>query len=231
MPETYPISIYLYALSNLASSLIFIGLAVFVLLRGQSQSTSRLFALWCFSVSAWAFGVYKQTLVEDAASAWLWSRLLHASAALIPVLFAHFILAYLNRVNTLLITSLYVLGSGFSLLALYPGDVLIREVSPITLFPFYPKAGRAYPFFLAFFCSCVLLGLYKLGRAYASAPSIQRNQIWYLLLAMAIGFGGGTTAFFHVFDIPIFPYGNYGLVAACAARSPGRLSPVISAFR
>src|SRR2546425_10421509 len=217
LPETYPISIYLYALSNLVSSLIFIGLAIFVLLRGTSQSANKLFALWCFSVSVWAFGVYKQTLAADAASAWFWSRLLHASAAIIPVLFAHFILAYLNSVNKHLITSLYVLGTGFSYLALYPGDILIREVSPITLFPFYPKAGRVYPFFLAFFCSCVMLGLYKLLKAYAIAPAIQRNQIRYLMLAMIIGFGGGTTAFFHVFDIPVFPYGNYGLVAACAA--------------
>ena len=217
MPETYPISIYLYALSNLVSSLIFIGLAIFVLLRGPSRSANQLFALWCFSVSIWAFGVYKQTLAADAASAWFWSRLLHASAALIPVLFAHFILAYLNSVNKTLITSLYVLGAGFSLLALYSGDILIREVSPITLFPYYPKAGLAYPFFLTFFFSCVLLGLHKLRRAYAIAPAIKRNQIRYLLLAMIIGFGGGTTAYFHVFDIPVFPYGNYGLVAVCAA--------------
>ena len=217
MPETYPISIYLYALSNLVSSIIFIGLAIVVLLRGQSQSASRLFALWCFCVSAWAFGVYKQTLATDVASAWLWSRLLHASAALIPVVFLHFILAYLNSINKRLIRSLYALGTGFSLLALYPGDILIRGVSPISLFSFYPKAGWAYPFFLAFFGSCVLLGLQKLWRAYAVAPAVQRNQIRYLLLAMLIGFGGGTTAFFHVFDIPISPYGNYGLVTACAA--------------
>src|SRR3989442_571175 len=69
LPETYPISIYLYALSNLVSSLIFIGLAIFVLLRGTTQSANKIFALWCFSVSVWAFGVYKQTLAADPASA------------------------------------------------------------------------------------------------------------------------------------------------------------------
>src|SRR5437016_2519751 len=114
---------------------------------------------------------------------------------LIPVVFLHFILAYLNSINKRLIRSLYALGTGFSLLALYPGDILIRGVSPISLFSFYPKAGWAYPFFLAFFGSCVLLGLQKLWRAYAVAPAVQRNQIRYLLLAMLIGFGGGTTAF------------------------------------
>jgi signal transduction histidine kinase len=32
-----------------------------------------------------------------------------------------------------------------------------------------------------------------------------------------LGFAGGSTAYFHVFDLPIFPYGNYGMVTACAA--------------
>ncbi len=74
MLDTSPLSISLYALSNLVSSLIFIGLAVFVLLHGQHQRTNRLFAWWCLAVSLWAFGVSRQTLARDAESALYWSR-------------------------------------------------------------------------------------------------------------------------------------------------------------
>ena len=37
------------------------------------------------------------------------------------------------------------------------------------------------------------------------------------MLGMIVGFGGGTTAFFPVFEIPVFPYGNYGLVIVYVA--------------
>ena len=216
MPEAYPVSIYLYALSNLISSVIFIALAVFVLVYGRHEGTDRLFALWCISVSIWAFGVYKQTLATDATSGLLWSRALHASAAVIPALFLHFILSFLNSTKRRLTLCLYALGIGFSILSVYPGPLLIKEVSPITQFTFYPKAGPLYKYFLAFFSFSVLSAFYALWKAYESSRGLQHNQIRYLLFGTIFGFAGGTTAFFHVFDVPIFPFGNYGLVALCA---------------
>ena len=218
MAENFPPALYLYALSNLLSCIVFVGLAVFVFLEGRHSATHRLFALWCLSVGVWALAVFKQSLATDSASALLWSRILHAGAVFIPVLFLHFILAYLkqNIIRRRLLTVLYSVGLGFLLLAVYPNSLLIKEVTPITLFRFYPKAGVLYPYFLLFFSACIGIGFYKLGKAYASAPAGQRNQILYLLSAMILGFGGGMTAFFHVFNIPIFPYGNYGLVAICA---------------
>ena len=217
MLDTYPLSISLYALSNLASSLIFIGLAVFVLLKGQHQQSNRLFALWCLAVSIWAFGVSKQTLAQDADSALFWSRFLHTSAAIIPAFFLHFILSYLDKAKQPFILGLYGVAAAFFVTAAYPSQFLIKEVSAISAFAFYPKAGPLYPFFLLFFSACVLVGLHSLWRAYQTAAIGRRNQLRYFLVATALGFAGGSTAYFHVFDLPIFPYGNYGLVTICAA--------------
>lgn len=217
MSELSALSLSLYARSNLVSSLIFIGLAIVVSLRGKDRDSGRLFSLWCISISIWAFGVSNQTLAADPGSAWRWSRVLHGSAAFIPVLFLHFILCYLNRVRRPLILSLYLLGFGFFLAAVTPSTLLIKDVSPILTFRFYPKAGPAYPAFFIFFSACVLYGFYELWNSYKSACAIRRNQTLYLLIGAIIGFGGGSTAFFPVFDIPIFPYGNYGLVVVCAS--------------
>ncbi|MGH7259935.1 MAG: histidine kinase N-terminal 7TM domain-containing protein [Nitrospiraceae bacterium] len=215
MLDSYPLSIALYALSNLASSVIFIVLAVFVLLKGQHQQTNRLFALWCISVSIWALGVSKQTLAGDTESALLWSRILHASAAIIPALFLHFILSHLHKDKPFLMAAVYGVAAVFLLAAIYPSEFLIREVSPISMFAFYPKAGPAYPFFLLFFSACITSGFYSLWNARRTAAVSQRNQLRYLLVGTILGFAGGSTAYLHVFGIDIFPYGNYGLVALC----------------
>lgn len=217
MPDSPASNLYLYGLSNLISSIVFVGLAVFVLLKATRQQAGRIFALWCLSVGGWAFGVYEQTLARDAAQALLWSRALHMFSSFIPVLFLHFILAYLENVRRSFLLALYGAALAFCVTFAYPNTLLIREVSPITSFPFYPKAGPAYPVFLAYFSLCVLTGFYNLWKGYQAADLSRRNQMRYLLSAMIIGFGGGTTTFFHVFDIPIFPFGNYGLVAVCAA--------------
>ncbi len=217
MPDAYPLSISLYALSNLISSLIFIGLAVFVLSNGQQLHVNRLFAWWCLAVSIWAFGVSKQTLAQDAESAMFWGRLLHTSAAVIPAFFLHFILAYLNKVKFTFILWLYGTAAALAVAAAYPSPLLIKNVSAISAFAFYPKAGPLYPFFLLFFAACVLFGFYSLWRAYQASAVGQRNHLRYLLVATALGFTGGSTAYFHVFDLPVFPYGNYGLVTVCAA--------------
>jgi two-component system NtrC family sensor kinase len=213
--DPYPLSLILYTLSNLLSAIIFLGLAGFVYLRGRNRLVNRLFALWSVSVSLWAFGVFGQSLAPDEEEALRWSQFLHVGAAFIPILFLHFILRYLNVKRVLLIV-LYAMGAGFALAAVAPGSFLIREVSPITVFRFYPKAGPLYPGFLTYFSSCLFIAFYELWRAYHSSYAIRRNQIRYLLVATALGFSGGATAFFHVFDVPIFPYGNYGLVTVCA---------------
>ncbi|HEX9743177.1 MAG TPA: ATP-binding protein [Nitrospiraceae bacterium] len=217
MSDAYPSGLDLYGLSNLISSIVFIGLAVLVFLKATHRQAGRIFALWCISVGAWAFCVYQQTVAHYPEQALFWSRGLHVFSSFIPVLFLHFILSYLNNVRQSLIVALYAVACTFGASFAYTNTLFIREVSPITSFAFYPKAGPAYPLFLVYFSTCVLTGFYDLWKAYQVADLARRNQMRYLLSAMIIGFGGGTTTFLHVFDIPIFPYGNYGLVTFCAA--------------
>ncbi|MEP6887484.1 MAG: histidine kinase N-terminal 7TM domain-containing protein, partial [Nitrospirales bacterium] len=216
MHDPYPLSLVCYTLSNLLSTAIFLGLASFVYLRGRTRLLNRLFALWCISVSVWAFGVFNQSLASDPDAALRWSQLLHVAAACIPILFLHFILCYLHA-KRMLVVVLYVVASGFVLAAIDSHRWLIRDVAPIGVFQFYPKAGPLYPAFLTYFSTCLFIAFFGLWREYHGSSAIRRNQIRYLLVATVLGFAGGTTTFFYVYDIPIFPYGNYGLVTVCAA--------------
>jgi len=49
-------------------------------------------------------------------------------------------------------------------------------------------------------------------KTYRNISSLKKQQIKYQILATIVGFGGGSTAFFYVFDIPIRPVGMYFMV-------------------
>lgn len=212
MTNSLPPTFVVYAFSNLLSAFCFVALALVVFLYHREFPRNQLFALWCISVSVWAFGIYEHTLAISAQSAMFWGRVLNASAALIPVFFLDFILRFLDSPKRYWLQAAYLVGVAIAVLALYPTDLLIREVSPVGEFRFYPKAGVAYPIYALFFVLCAGYGFYKLWAASRVAIGLRRNQVRYLLVAAAIGFSGGCTTFLPVFDVPVFPYGNYGLV-------------------
>jgi signal transduction histidine kinase len=211
-----PSGIHLYAVSNLLSALIFLTLSLIFYIHRRKNSVHTLFALWCLSVSVWALGVWQQSLATTAAAGMLWSGVLHGSVAMIPVLFLDFIHFFVNSPSRRHMLLVYLTGALFSSIALLRTDWLIAQVSPAVGFPFYPKAGPLYPVYLAFFFGCVAYGLSKLWMERKTATGLRRNQINYLFGATVIGFAGGSTAFLPVLGINLFPYGNHGMVLACA---------------
>jgi signal transduction histidine kinase len=205
-----------YALSNLATAVLFILLATFVYYRGKDNLTNKAFSLFLLSISLWSYGVYKQSLATEYDDAMFWSRVLHVGAVLIPVFFLHFSLAFANIRKPFLLSTFY-LGSGFFIfLILFFNELFLREVSPILTFKYYPKAGPLYPAYLTGFFASAVMSWFFLFKAYrSSSDELRRNQVGYVLIGTLFGYAGGSTAFFLVFDVPIFPYANYGLVPLC----------------
>jgi signal transduction histidine kinase len=211
-----PFGIHLYAVSNLLSALIFLTLSAIFYVYRRKNSIHTLFAFWCLSVSLWALGVWQQSLATTPAAGLFWSKVLHSSVAMIPVLFLDFSLFFVNSPKRRHMWLVYLSGAVFSCIALLPTKWLIAQVSPAVGFLFYPRAGALYPLYLGFFIGCVGYGLYNLWIEGKTAAGLRRNQINYLLAASIVGFSGGSTAFLPVLGIYIFPYGNYGMVVACA---------------
>jgi signal transduction histidine kinase len=61
----------------------------------------------------------------------------------------------------------------------------------------------------------VIVGFFELFRFYLTASHSQKNQVLYFFVGMLTGFSGGTTNFLPMFDIPVYPYGNFTIPIYC----------------
>ncbi|MEO8327025.1 MAG: hypothetical protein ABI618_14310 [Nitrospirota bacterium] len=108
----------------------------------------------------------------------------------------------------------YLIGIGFSLAVWTP--YFITGVHPILDFPFWPKPGMFFHFFLVWWGLIIILAHWQLFQAYLKEKGVLRQQYFYLLVASGIGFLGGATNFPLWYGIEISPIGNI-LVTVYAA--------------
>ena len=69
--------------------------------------------------------------------------------------------------------------------------------------------GLVYPIFFLIWVMLVLRGHYELAIFYRKISGFKRNQARYFFVGMLVGFLGGTTNFFPMFNINIYPFGNF----------------------
>ena len=105
-----------------------------------------------------------------------------------------------------LIIANYIIGF-FLLIVNFTGYLV--EAKPLYPFNYY---GIPYPlysvfgivFFLSFFYA-----FYIIIKQYKKVSHYKKNQIKYFFAGTLIGFVGGSTAFFPIFHLPLFPWGIY----------------------
>lgn len=183
--------------------------AALVLFKNPKVKINFLWSLMGFSVALWALGLGLMSSAPNKTLANFYLIYIHYLGALmIPAFFFHFVLAllkleYTHRwplIGSYLITFLLQIANFTGTLA------YVASTSP---FYFYTRAGPFYLIFTLFFFLVVIYTNFLLFKYYRSYSGLIKNQIGYLFLSMIIGFAGGSTAFFPVFNIPIFPFGMY----------------------
>ncbi|MGE3152993.1 MAG: ATP-binding protein [Nitrospiraceae bacterium] len=198
-----------FALSGLLTCVTSSVLGTLVYLKKPSRGPHRLWALFAMAVALWGFGSYKIALTTDEAAAHWWWKVTHVGVILIPVLFAHFVFAFLNIKRTLPLILIYLVGFSILLMNLFT-DLLIRHMRFVfSSFYYDSPPGPVYPYFVVFFFSVIAYGHYELWTIYREASGIKKDQIKYFFLATAVGFAGGGTCFLPVFGIDIYPYLNF----------------------
>ncbi len=146
------------------------------------------------------------TGATDNQGATRWLHVHYLGAILIPVFFLHFVQVLVNKGQALILYGGYVL-SGVFLFLNFTGR--LADVVPKAQFSFYTAPLAAYPAYVIFFFTTVLYAHILLLREYYVSSGQKREQLKYLFFGSTVGFIGGSTAFFPVFDWPIFPYGIY----------------------
>ncbi len=198
-----------YALSGLVNFLTssFVGLYVFS--RNVADRRYQTYGAFCLSLAIWSCGYFFWQISRSSEQALVGVKILMAGAIFIPITNLHHIIELSDPVpwERRWIWLGYALSIGF-LCFDFGSPLFIAGVSQKLDFPFWPKPGPVFHFYLLGFFYCVLRFIHILYNQIRRNVGIKRNQFRYLLLALVLGYSGGVTNFLLWYDIPVRPYGN-----------------------
>jgi signal transduction histidine kinase len=188
-----------------------LALGIFVFLQGPRKLPNSALSLFSASMATWCFGQFMGGVMGGKEAVLFWTRINIAGAVLIPVFYLHFVIAYIERVkeNLRILFAAFFLAGLFLLLDFTP--LFVADVAPRFAFRFYPVPGIVYPFFALYLAALFGLGFSKLAAFLKQSEGAKNNQAKYVFFASLIGFLGGVTAFFPVFNVDFPVLSNYSL--------------------
>ncbi len=208
----------LFALSALAAgvvSLIFGGL---IILKNSKNLNNRLFFLMSLSVSVWGISYWLWlSRASTEGEAHFWAVILTAGSLGITLFFTHWMLV-LTRASglfwNLILYATYVVVFGFIAILLTNSELLIGPTSEKLIFQMWPDAGPLYLVQIIFaYALPVSIVLARVVLKFRSTTDEnEKGQLMWIIVGALLGFVGGASNFFLWFDIPVLPYGNFGVV-------------------
>ena len=201
----------LFAVSSLVTATVSLASGLFVYLKNRKRFLNKIFALFMFSIAVWSFGLANLAVAPNEFKGLFWDRFLYFGSLFIPSLFFHFTLTFLGlqKERKKLLIAAYIFSFLFLVLNFTPLFRVGMISAPALHFNYLPKTGLVYPIFPLMFLFYVGYSLYLLFKKYQATSGVTRNQIKYVLISAAIGFGGGSTTFLPAFGIKASPVGNF----------------------
>ncbi|MFH1714600.1 MAG: diguanylate cyclase [Elusimicrobiota bacterium] len=199
-----------FALSGLLLLLTSLILAILSWTKGK-KFYNKIWAGFNFAAAIWGLGAFKFSTTLDPAIAFFWLRFTHIGVICIPIFFLHFVFEFLEIKKRKIVYAVYVLGSIFLVLNImdWLGITRLFIINVRYVFnSFYVDSppGLIYIIFVGFFFLLVILSFYYCIKHLLKSTGLKRLQIKYFIIGMAVGFGGGGTAFLMVFQIDIYPW-------------------------
>ena len=200
-----------FGLSGLLIGITSVSFGLFVLLMSANRKIGRIWFLFTLAVGAWGFGGMWISWTKTATEALLAWRLAFAFGVVwISPVFYHFVCTFLDLRRNRSIVLHYFITLVF--LFTIPTSLFFSRVRWVFHSLYYVLGGALYPVYFAWWITLVLFSHYELIRAYHTASPGRKNQIKYFFFATAMGFSGGSIAYFPAFGIDIYPWGNFGIV-------------------
>ncbi len=178
----------------------------------MSKPSSTLKSTWGFfslTVGLWGFGLYRAYTAVAYNDALFWLRFLNLFAITIPVFFIHFIFLFIGGFKKRMkeVFFYYFFSIVCIAIALQRPELFIPRISSRAGFSFYPDPGWLYYLFSGLFLFLATYGLFVLARHIKKFSHLMAVQAKYILVGTSVGFMGGGTTFFYVFNIPVYPFG------------------------
>jgi len=199
----------LYALPPLLTSLVFVFLSIFVLIKDSRNIFNRIFFLLGTTSAVWlcCYALAFNSSSESTADVLL--RIGYCGIIFIAVAFFHYTVAFLDLKKMKTIVGASYLLSLVWIMLFLKTSLLIKGVKRYS-WGYYPLAGVLHPLFLIFFIGLVSFALTLLFYFFflksKELTSLKRIQIKYLFLAFFV-FNFASVDFLPNYGINIYPFG------------------------
>jgi|GEM_PF-1814775 len=163
---------------------------------------------FCFSVGLWSLGLGLLTVTTKYQYVPLFYFLHYLGAINIPLAFLFFVRSYFvksSKPELAEFTIPFALAIGQ--IGLLFTDKLIAPPSPKWQFTYYTNPGEFYWFFVGYFFLMVLYCFWIMFFATIKAIGKEKIRFIFFLVATAIGYTSGSSAFLLVYDVKLPPYG------------------------
>jgi signal transduction histidine kinase len=191
------------SLLNAAGALV---IAVSVMVAGRRNPRNALFAVFLFSVAGWSLCYFAWQMSQSAGWALFCSKALMAAAVFIPVSLSHFVSRLTGRSQSSVLVVGYLGAIVFAALSFT--SLIVADVRVLEAYGYWPLPGPLFPVSLVFFAFYTIYSWVMLWPAWRQPDTPTAQQHRYILVALIVGFIGGSTNFPLWFDLPIPPIGN-----------------------
>jgi hypothetical protein len=168
-------------------------LLVVALVADRRDPRNRAFAGFTAALAAWNFGVIGLRSAPDPVAALRWEWLIHVAIAVVPVLFAEYVRAFLGwRHRSPLLAAAYVLAAIF--IAITPTRSLMVGVQE-TVWGYAPVPGPAYALFLVYFYGYLVGGAVALAAATRTLRGARVTRARWVAAGILFALLGGAADF------------------------------------
>jgi len=197
----------IFAISGILIGILGATEGLFMFFKGNAK-VHYLWGMLCFTTMIWGFGGYKIATSLVPLDAIFWWHFAYIGVIFIPIFLIHFTYEFVGLKRKFDIYLYYLIGIIF-LSANVIDDIFIRQTRFVFgEFYYLSNPTISYNLFFLFFLFSVLLSLFLIRLEYARSSGIKRIQIRYILIALAIGFGGGSFSFLPVYGVNFYPFLN-----------------------
>lgn len=202
-------STHFYAVSALFNGLFGAFIVYYIYLRNKQNPINRSFMYLGISISGWSLIYSVWAIAENAKAAESYVRWQMMFECFIPSALFHFTTHLTNcfdkfKKGTILFYGLSVI---FSLGMLTP--FMITGVHPVTNFAYWPVPGKFLPLHVIHFIVAVLWSAGLMALSLRRAAGRERHQIFWILIGVIIGFGGGSMNWLPWFNAFIPPNATF----------------------
>ncbi len=175
----------------------------------KNQMLCRWF-LFCLSVALWSFGLGMLTSAPSLHVANTFYSVHYLGAIHIPFCFLLFVKSYFKKNSKLSLDLIICYSLVLLQLWLFFSGLLVAPLTPKWQFAFYTNPAKFYWFFMGYFSSYVVYSFILMASEFLKMkkPAEKRGALFFII-ATALGYTGGSSAFLLVYNFDFPPYGIF----------------------